>query len=64
MAASTTVPCSSFSSCGSVEAGGTVRDRVGVGGVDVRDLDGQVDHAVAVLGDVLGEEPAAVGARA
>ncbi len=40
------------------EAGGAVLDGVGVRGAGVRDLDGEVDDAVAVLGDVLGEEAA------
>ena len=46
------------------EAGGAVRDGVGVGGAGVRDLDGEVDDAVAVLGHVLGEEAAVLGGRA
>ena len=63
MAARTTVPCSSFELVRLCEAGGAVLDGVGVGGAGVRDLDGQVDDAVAVLGDVVGQEAAVVGAR-
>ena len=40
------------------ERAGAVLDGVGVGGARVRDLDGEVDDAVAVLGHVLGEEVA------
>ena len=53
MAAIRTVPCSSVRSCGSVTPRRAGRDRVGVGRVHVRDLERDVDDAVAVLGDVL-----------
>lgn len=44
-----------------VEAEGAVLDRVRVGRAGVRDLDGQVDDAVAVLGHMGVEEAAVVG---
>ena len=37
------------------QAGGAVRDGVLVRGARVRHLDGEVDDAVAVLGDVVGD---------
>ena len=44
------------------ERGRAVADGVGVGGAHVRHLDGQVDHPVAVRGDVLGDAaPACTG---
>ena len=43
------------------EAAGAVLDGVRVRGAGVRDLDGEVDDAVAVLGDMVGEEAAPVG---
>lgn len=46
-----------------VQAARAVLDGVGVGGAGVRDLDGEVDDAVAVLGHVLGQEAAAVRGR-
>ncbi|MGY4277986.1 hypothetical protein ACVILE_004166 [Streptomyces sp. M18.1] len=45
------------------DGAGAVLDGVGVGGARVRDLDGEVDDAVAVLGHVPGEELAPLGGR-